>query len=76
VGIFGIIAFRFVDHSRQISTAGVHKPRKTLFCTVAQNRPNCGFLVWNILRVDILVERKVTCLLHFCKIFLSMIYAV
>jgi len=46
---------RFDNNSRHISTTGVHKFRATLFCTVTPN--TCGCLLWNLLAVNVPVDR-------------------
>ena len=50
------ISVRFENNSRHISTTGVHKFRATLFCTETPNA--CACSLWNILAVNVPVERN------------------
>jgi len=61
-----IISVRFENNSRHISKTGMHKPRANLSCKMTQN--TCGSSVWNILHVNIPVDRIFMWYLHFCKI--------
>jgi len=63
------ISVRFDDNSRHISTAGVHKFRATLFCTVTPNI--CGCSLWNILDVNVQVERILCSLYTSVKFLMS-----
>jgi len=71
MGILEILAACFENHSRYTNTARLHKFQATLLCTVTPNT-----FGWNAIHVDIQAKRKFMYLLHFSKIFRSMIYAV
>ena len=80
--IFGVLIYNLFNnifvhsenHSRLISTTGLHKTGENLFFTVASN--NCGYLVWNGINVHIPVQRISMCNLNFCKICRCLIYTI
>jgi len=72
--VIKIISVRFENHSGRTSTAGLHKPRANLFCTVIPN--TCSSSLWNIFPVNFPVDGIFMWSLHFCKVWKYLVYTV
>jgi hypothetical protein len=68
----GIFAVHFENHSRNLSTAGVYKSRKSVLYKLAPN--TCGFSELNILHVNFPVDKILMCFLYVRQICRSAFY--